>query len=191
MSDPDGVTSLLQHAHCSESAARDLIPLVYGELHRLAQRHMRAERAGHTLQPTALVHEAYLQLVNGGGGPWRDRTHFFATAAGIVRRILVEHARSRSSRKRGGGWQRVPLEPLEQGFAPADERVLLVDEVLRRLADVDPEKARLVELRFFGGLTNREVAAALGISLRSVVRSWAFARAWLTDALRGEDHDAH
>lgn len=184
MSQLTGVTLLLQRARRGEQVTDDLMPLIYEELHRLAQRHMRSERSGHTLQATALVHEAYLRLVGGDGGPWQDRAHFFAVAATVVRRILVEHARSRHSLKRGAGWRRLPLDAVGQGSAADDERVVRVDEALKRLAEVDAEKARLVELRFFAGLTTREIAEALGTSERTVARGWEFARAWLTRALR-------
>lgn len=183
------VTLLLQRARRGEAVAGELMPLIYDELHRLARRYMRSERSGHTLQATALVHEAYLELVGGRGGPWQDRAHFFAVAANVVRRILVEHARSRRSLKRGGGWQRVPIDALEHGESSADGNVLLVDEALQRLAALDAEKARLVELRFFGGLTNAEIAEAMGVSERTVARNWDFARAWLTRALREDSGD--
>ena len=188
MSPQNDVTLLLQRARRGEAVADELMPMIYDELHRLARRYMRSERAGHTLQATALVHEAYLQLV-GGEGPWQDRAHFFAVAAKVVRRILVEHARSRGSLKRGGGWQRVPIDAVEQGAASASGHVLLVEAALQRLAELDPENAKLVELRFFGGLTNAETAEAMGVSERTVARHWDFARAWLTRALREVDGD--
>lgn len=180
---PTEVTRLLQRARRGESVADELMPLIYRQLRQLARRWMQSERAGHTLQPTALVHEAWLQLVGSGDGAWQNRAHFFAAAAIVVRRILVEHARSRRSQKRGGGRQRVPLDGSEAAAAGVDEQVLRVDEALERLAALDPDKARLVELRFFAGLTNREIAEAMGISERTVARNWDFARAWLVRAL--------
>ena len=190
MPTPDDVTLLLRRARRGESVTGELMPLIYDELHRLARRHMRSERAGHTLQPTALVHEAYLRLVGSDNGPWQDRAHFFAVAANVVRRILVQHARARRSQKRGGDRQRVSLDEVQPAGAEiTNDRVLAVDEALERLAELDPAKARLVELRFFAGLTNAEIADATGVSERTVARGWDFARAWLSRALR-EDGDA-
>ena len=165
-------------------AAADLLPLVYDELRRLAARRLAQEQAGQTLEPTALVHEAYLRLV--GGGPprdWNGRGHFFAAAAEAMRRILVDAARRKLAGKRGANPRRQPLDGL---CAPGpDEELLALDEALRKLAAVDPPKARLVELRYFAGLTGEQAAAALGISPTTADRHWAYARAWLQAEVRG------
>ncbi len=164
------------------AAINDLMPLVYDELRSLAGRYLRDERSGHTLQATALVHEAYMRLVNGADRTWVNRAHFFATAATAIRRILIEHARRRGRLKRGGDARRVPLE----GTAVAiedDERLLELDEALNRLAEVDPRKARVVELRFFAGLMADEAAAVLGVSTVTVARDWRMARAWIRSQL--------
>ncbi len=162
-----------------DPAARDaLVPIVYDELHRLAHHYMRAERAGHTLQTTALVHEAYLRLVDVERMQWRDRAHFFAMAATMMRRILVDHARASARDKRGGG---VAMTSIDDGIAapPRDVDVIALDDALERLATIDQRQARLVELRYFGGLTIEEAAAALGVSAGTVKREWVIAKAWL------------
>jgi RNA polymerase sigma factor (TIGR02999 family) len=165
-------------------AAEQLLPLVYDELRRLAAARMAAEPAGHTLQPTALVHEAYLRLVGDGAGPgWNGRGHFFAAAAEAMRRILINRARDKNRVKRGGGRRRVDLDALsDPAAAPADD-LLDLDDALDALARSFPQAAELVKLRFFAGLTLDEAAAALGLAPRSADRQWAFARAWLFDAL--------
>ena len=159
-----------------------LIPIVYEELRRLAHHYMRGERAGHTLQTTALVNEAYLRLVDIERIEWRSRGHFFAMAATVMRRVLVDHARERARDKRGGGVVFTTLA--EQGItsSPAID-VLALDEALDRLADMDPQQARIVELRYFTGLTIEETAVALGISSATVKRDWTWARAWLYQRL--------
>lgn len=156
------------------------------ELHGIAARLLQAERTGHTLQPTALLHEAWLRLA-GARLPWRDRAHFVQAAASSMRRILVEHARARAAEKRGGGAQRVTLAPelLECAAGPGD--VVAVDEILRRLAALDPELGRIVELRVFGGLAHPEIAEVLHTSLRTVERGWRLARAFLQRELGGGD----
>lgn len=155
------------------------MPLVYAELRRLAGARLRGERADHTLQATAIVHEAYIRLVDQTRVEWRNRAHFFAIAARLIRRILVDHARRRQADKRGGGNVRVTLD--EQLVAPAmrDLDLVALDDAMRELAEMDPELAGLVELRFFGGLTIRETAESLGVSPATVKREWATARAWL------------
>jgi RNA polymerase sigma factor (TIGR02999 family) len=165
-------------------AAEQLLPLVYDELRRLAARKLAQEKPGHTLQATALVHEAYLRLVGGEKPPsFQDRAHFFAAAAGAMRRILVDNARRKLTRKRGGGRRRQALEAVA---APEpDAEVLALDEALDRLAAADPQKARLVELRYFAGLTGDQAAEVLGISPTTADRHWAFARAWLQAEVRG------
>ena len=175
-----GVTELLRRAGAGDRGALDrALPLVYDELRRLARRQLRREAEGHTLNTTALVHEAYIRLVDQTRAEWRDRAHFLAVASTAMRRVLVDHARRHHAAKRGNG-ARVPLEQLE-GLA-ADERVELLvalDEALVRLAALDPRQARVVECRFFGGLTEEETAEALGIGLRTAKRDWAKARSWL------------
>lgn len=160
-------------------AAEELAVLLYDELHEMARREMAGERSGHTLQPTALVNEAYLRLVTDKGAAFADRDSFFAAAATTIRRVLVEHARKRASQKRGGGRVRVPLEGLDVAEPLGDEDVLRLDDALARLAAVDPSKARLVELRFFGGLSMAELGKATGASESTVQRQWRLARAWL------------
>jgi RNA polymerase sigma factor (TIGR02999 family) len=165
-------------------AAADLLPLVYDELRKLAAARLAHEPAGHTLQPTALVHEAYLRLV-GDGQPrdWNGRGHFFAAAAEAMRRILVNRARDKHRLKRGGGRRRVNLDALSDPVAAPAADLLGLDDALGRLAGVNPRAAELVALRFFAGLTLHEAAAALGLPPRTADRLWAFARAWLADAL--------
>ena len=160
-------------------AASQLIPLVYGELHRLARNQMRHERSDHTLQATALVHEAYLRLVNQRERTWQNRAHFIGVAAQVMRRILVDYARARRTTKREGLLQRVPLEePLLFTEEQSDELVAL-NEAIERLTQIDARQSRVVELRFFGGLTVDETAEALGMSSKTVKRDWSVARAWL------------
>jgi RNA polymerase sigma factor (TIGR02999 family) len=179
------VTALLRAWARGERAALDeLLPLVYGELRRQAARCMRAQPAGHTLQPTALVHEAYLRLVDRGGtgAAWQDRSHFFAVAARVMRSILVDHARARRTAKRGGGAQALTLGAADAAGAAADHSevdVEALDEVLTRLAALDPRQARVVELRYFGGLSIEEAAEVLGVSHATVEREWKTARLWL------------
>ena len=182
------VTRLLRDAGAGDRGAADrLLPLVYDELRGLAARTMRGERVDHTLQPTALVHEAYLKLVDQRDANWNDRTHFVAVAATAFRRIVVDHARRRSSEKRGGGMRRAPTSELRGLTVEAPDEVLAIDEALSRLADLDARKARVVELRFFGGLELDEVAHVLSISRATVKRDWAAARAWLQTEIAGEE----
>ncbi len=156
-----------------------LVPLVYNELRRLAQRYMRQERPGQTLQATALVHEAFMRLA-GAGAPWKDHRHFLAIAARAMRQILVERARARGAQKRWGDLERVSLVESLAGGGPQDDAMLpALDEALERLERIDPEQARIVELRYFAGLTVEEAADALGISPATLKRRWALARAWL------------
>jgi RNA polymerase sigma factor (TIGR02999 family) len=174
------VTRLLDAAAAGDRrAAADLLPLVYDELRKLAAARMAAEAPGHTLDATALVHEAYLRLV--GDQRFDGRGHFFAVAAEAMRRILVERARHRARHKHGGGWKRVELGEVR---APTpDERLLALDEALTRLAVEDPDLARVVELRHFGGLGHEQIAAVLGMSVYEARQKWTYARAWLQDAL--------
>jgi len=182
------VTRLLDAAAAGDPrAAADLLPLVYDQLRKLAAARLASERAGHTLQPTALVHEAYLRLVGGQPGhDWNGRGHFFAAAAEAMRRILVESARRRAADKRGGGRARVSLAGADAGYAPADAELLAIDEALDRLAAEDPAAARFVQLRYFAGLTAEEAADALGLSRSVAYEHWAYARARLRCLLDGE-----
>ncbi len=180
------VTALLQAVGANqEGAAEQLFPLVYEELRRLAAQRLRGERSDHTLQATALVHEAYLKLVDQSSVEWRSRAHFLAIAAQAIRRILVDHARTKKRLKRGGGAERQLIdEAMVQVEARANGDLLTLDDALARLAADHPDKARIVELRFFGGLSNEEIAGLLDITTRTVERHWQFARAWLFRALQ-------
>ncbi|MBU6402351.1 MAG: sigma-70 family RNA polymerase sigma factor [Verrucomicrobia bacterium] len=169
-----------------ENSSERLLPLVYDELRRLAAAKMSRERDNQTLQPTALVHEAWLRLTVPGDVAWENRRHFFAAAAEAMRRILIERARRKARLRHGGGQHRVDLQEVNLAVATPDERVLLIDEALERLRAEDPDKARLVTMKFFGGLTNREVAETLGVTERTVERQWASAKAWLLHAIREE-----
>jgi RNA polymerase sigma factor (TIGR02999 family) len=179
------ITQVLQAIGRGESqASGDLLPLVYDELRKLAAVRMANEQAGQTLQATALVHEAWLRLVADGDRTWQNRAHFFGAAAEAMRRILIENARRKSRIKHGGGHERVNLEDLELAETSPDEKVLLIDEALQELQARDPERAQIVVLKFFGGLTNQEVAQSLGIGERTVERQWAYAKAWLFRKIR-------
>ena len=174
------VTRLLRDWSAGRAEARDeLVGLVYAPLRAIAERHLQKERNGHTLQPTALVNELYLRLVDQRSVEWNDRTHFFAVAAQVMRRILVDHARRRNSEKRGGGVVPLTIGAALDVAASENFDVIALDAALENLAAIYPEQARLVELRFYGGLTIDETAAALGISAATVSREWAMARAWL------------
>ena len=165
-------------------ASSELLPLVYDELRRLAAARMVQESASQTLQATALLHEAWLRLVGDGDRTWQNRAHFFGAAAEAMRRILVENARRKARLKRGGGLVRLDVADLELAATTPDEKVLLMDEALEKLAVEDPDKARLVVLKFFGGLTNQEVAEHLGVTERTVERQWAYARTWLFQCIQ-------
>jgi RNA polymerase sigma-70 factor, ECF subfamily len=180
---PDSVTELLQAwAHGDVRASDSLVRLVYDELRRQAQIALRREDPGHTLQPTALVHEAWLRLVGQRDARWESRTQFFAIAAQMMRRVLLDHARARQASKRGGGGVQVSLSDAdrstESGALEAVD-IIALDDALARLATIDPHKARLVELRYFVGLSIPEAAEALGVSTATVGRDWAIARMWL------------
>ena len=185
------VTTLLKAWSHGDAAALDrLTPLIYDELRHLAHRYMRLERAGHTLQTTALVNEAYLRLVDAKGIEWQDRVHFLAVSARIMRRILVDAARARASAKRGGDLARVdhsaPVD-FDQLAATGSDRAMdlcALDDALEALAQMDPRRAQVIELRFFGGLTVEETAEVLNISPQSVMRDWRLARTWLARELR-------
>ena len=180
------ITHLLHEWSAGDQRAlEELTPLVYEELRKQAARYLRRERQGHTLQTTALIHEAYIRLVDAQDVRWQGRAHFFAIAANLMRRILVDHARRRNADKRGGAQV---LLPLDEALAVADEMdvdLLEIDEALDRLAAIDAQQARVVELRFFSGLSVEEAAAVLGISAKTVKRDWAVARAWLRREIRG------
>jgi RNA polymerase sigma factor (TIGR02999 family) len=179
------VSRLLADWSKEDPAARDaLVAIVYKELQRLAHHYMQGERANHTLQTTALVNEAYLRLTDLTRMQWRDRAHFFAMAATLMRRVLVDHARDRARDKRGGGVVFTALED-EPMAAPSNIDALALDEALDRLAAIDPQHARIVELRYFAGLTIEETSEALRISPATVKRDWTWARAWLYHTLGG------
>lgn len=171
-------------------ASEELLPLVYDELRRLATSYVAGEAAGQTLQATALVHEAWLRLVHTEDRTWQNRTHFFRAAAQSMRRILVDRARRKLSLRRGGQFEQVPMEDTDIEAAVADDRILLVDQSLERMEREDPESARVIVLKFFGGLTNREVAENLGLTERSVERQWAYAKAALVDMVKQEQGEA-
>jgi RNA polymerase sigma factor (TIGR02999 family) len=167
-----------------ESARERLIPLLYGELHRLARRYMRQERPDHTLQATALVNEAYLRLIDVNHVEWQNRTHFLALAAQMMRRILIESARSRHREKRGGGAVRVNIDDLDELPQPPGHDLVALSDALSALAVLDERMSRVVELRFFGGLTVQETAEVLNVSPETVMRDWKTAKAWLLRELR-------
>jgi RNA polymerase sigma factor (TIGR02999 family) len=178
------VTALLDEWNRGDpDALQALLPIVYAELRRVAARQLRGERDGHTLQPTALVHEAYLRLTVQRQLEWQSRAHFFGVAAGVMRRILVDHARRHHARKRGNGLRPIPLDDALDVAAPADVPVLGLDQALTRLAQVDPQLAAIVELRTFGGLTIDEVAHVKSVSPSTAKREWRTAKAWLVREL--------
>ena len=180
---PKEVTRLLIDWGNGDQAALDeLIPLVYDELRRLARRYMRRESQDHTLQTSALVNEAYLRLVDQRSVQWQNRAHFFGVAAQMMRRILVDHARSRLRAKRGGGAQMVSLADEAVMYQEVAE-VIALDDALNNLAELDPRKSQIVEMKFFGGLTNEEVAEVLKVTTRTVEREWRKAKAWLHHAI--------
>jgi RNA polymerase sigma factor (TIGR02999 family) len=179
--DRSNITEMLhQWTRGKTEVMNDLLPMIYDELHKRAKAYLRRERQNHTLQPTALVHEAYLKLVDQRDDNWQSREHFFAIAAQAMRRILVDHARNRHRLKRGGSNEDLPLE--EALLAVADESnvdLIALDEAMAKLAEFDPQRERIVELRYFGGLTVDEAAKALGISRATAARDWQVAKAWL------------
>ena len=181
MESPEGVTQLLVDWSNGDQAALDkLMPVVYDELRRLASNYLRRERPGHTLQPTALVNEAYLRLVDQRKARWQNRAQFFGVAAQLMRRILVDHARVRQAQKRGGSdQQQLSLSHADRIMEKPEIDLLALHEALSDLNEIDPQQARIVELRFFGGLTIEETAEVIGISHATVERDWTLARAWL------------
>ena len=184
------ITQLLLAWSDGDKQALDrLVPLVYDELCRLAQNYMRRERAGQTLQTTALIHEAYLRLIDADQVQWRNRAHFFGIAARLMRQILVARARERGCQKRGGGAERVSLDEAMVIDERLDEDLVALDEALGELSQFDARMAQVVEMRFFGGLTEEEIAAALDVSTKTVRRDWRLARSWLRRKLSWERTD--
>jgi RNA polymerase sigma factor (TIGR02999 family) len=182
--DSHTITGLLDRWRRGDREAGDqLMELVYNELHRIAAREMRREHGEHTLQTTAIVHEAYLRISRSDPIDWRDRAHFFAVAAQQLRRVLVDHARRQRSEKRGGGTTLLSLQDFDGPAGIIDERVLAVNDALTRLESIDLRAAKVVELRFFGGLSEAEAAEALGVSVATLKRDWDFAKAWLAGQL--------
>jgi RNA polymerase sigma-70 factor, ECF subfamily len=174
------VTGLLRRwQQGDQDAVEELLPLIYGELRRIARRHLRGERDGHTLEATALVHEVYLRLSGGSEPRWNDRVHFYAVAAQMMRRVLVDHARSRGAAKRGGSVVKVSLDEARDPAVESGPDVVALDDALKSLEALDPRKSRIIELRFFGGLTLEETAAVVGLSVPTVVKETRLARAWL------------
>jgi RNA polymerase sigma factor (TIGR02999 family) len=192
MTHPDPETAgtatqlLLAFSGGDRKALDEMMPLVYDELHRLAEHYLNAEREGHTLQPTALVHEAYIRLINQRSVNWRNRAQFMGVAAGIMRRILINYARDRVAGKRGGdNREQISLSLVEASATSPEVELTDLEDALERLNAMDARKARVVELKFFGGLTMDEIAEVVGISRATVEREWSFARAWLFNALGG------
>ncbi|MCS7466726.1 sigma-70 family RNA polymerase sigma factor [Stieleria sp. ICT_E10.1] len=185
MTDVTKILSAIEQADPAASA--ELLPLVYDELRHLAARELSGDRSGHSIQPTALVHQAYVRLVDQTDQPlWNHRGHFYAAAAEAMRRILVEHARRKQTLKRGGDRMRVPLDANRVASSPQDPDILELDEALTRLAVERPKLAKLVSLRYFAGLTMDQTANALQVSRRTAERDWTYAKVWLLDAMRGE-----
>jgi RNA polymerase sigma factor (TIGR02999 family) len=176
---------LLDWGRKDKQALDQMLPVVYQELHRLASGYLSREAPGHTLQPTALVHEAYLRLVDQRRVDWRNRAQFLGVAASMMRRILLNHARDRAAGKRGANPERVSLSLVESPSGRSDVELIALEDALERLAGLDQRKSKVVELKFFGGLTIEEIAEVLQISPATVEREWAFSRAWLYDAIEG------
>ena len=182
---PGEVTFLLAELRQGNKEVENyLIPLVYDELRRIAARHLRREGGHNSLQPTALVHEAYLRLIKLDRIDWQSRSHFFAVSANLMRRILVDHARAYRAQKRGAGWETVTLEPSILAIKGSSPDVLAIDQALDRLAQLDQRQSKIVELRFFAGMTEEETGHVLGISVRTVKRDWQVAKAWLYHELK-------
>lgn len=184
--EPGAATALLNALGAGDERARDrMLPLIYDELRSLAARYLRRERPGHTLQPTALVHEAYVRLIDQRQVDWTNRAQFIGLAAVMMRRILVNHARDRIAAKRGGSAERVPLTIVAEQIGTPEVDLLGLHDALERLAALDARKSQIVELKFFGGLTMDEIAATVGVSRATVERDWTFARAWLYRTVSG------
>ena len=183
---PHEITQLLaEWSNGNQTALDKLYPLVYDELHKMANRYMKRERKDHTLQTTALINEAYVRMVDQKNVHWENRAHFFAISAQIMRRILIDHARRHHYAKRGGGALKVSLDETAIVAGNPASDMLLLDEALNRLAEMDPRRGQVVELRYFGGLNNEEIAGVLKISENTVTRDWNMARAWLYQELSG------
>ena len=181
------ITQVLQAIRSgNDHASEELLPLVYNELRHLAAARMAQESAGQTLQATALVHEAWLRMVGDGDRGWQNRAHFFGAASEAMRRILVENARHKSRIKRGGGQIRLDIADMDLVATTPDEKVLLINEALEQLLKQEPDKAKIVVMKFFGGMTNQEVAENLGVTERTVERQWAYAKAWLYQNIRNQ-----
>lgn len=182
--DSENVTQLLHDwSKGNQQALEELLPLIYNELRRLAHNFLYRERPGHTLQTTALVHEAYLKLIDQKDARWQNRSHFFAIAAQAMRRILIDSARRHAAMKRGGPQEKLSLDDAPDVSLEPNTRLLALDEALKELAEIDPEQGRIVELRYFGGLTIEETAEVMNSSPATVKREWSMARAWLHQAL--------
>jgi RNA polymerase sigma factor (TIGR02999 family) len=188
---PEEITELLQAWSKGEQAAFDqLAPIVYAELRRLARRYMAKERPGHTLQPTALVHEVYMRLTDFRDLTWKNRVHFFAISSQVMRHVLVDFARSRERRKRGGSARRLSLDECANLAADHDAALLALDDALNALASEDARKCRVVELKFFGGLSTSEIAESLRVSEETVLRDWKLAKLWLLREMSAEEPPA-
>lgn len=186
-SHPSQLTQLLKQMQRGDrQAAEQAVGLVYNELHKIAANHLRREGPGQTLVTTALINEAYMRLAGGSRYEIQNRGHFFAIASQQMRRILVDHARGKHAQRRGGGAIQVGLEEVRTGQEPPPVDLLMLDESLRELEKVEPRAAKVVELRYFGGYTDKEVVEAVGVSLATVRRDWEFARAWLFDRIKGD-----
>ena|SRR3984893_15901029 len=185
-SDQENVTRLLlEWSDGNQQALEEMLPLIYDELRHLAHNFLYRERPGHTLQTTALVHEAYLRLIDQRDARWQNRAHFFAIAAQAMRRILIDSARKHVAEKRGGGGEKLSLTEVASIFLEPDANLLALDEALNALAEIDPQQSRIIELRYFGGLTIEETAEVMKLSPATIKREWAMARAWLHQTLTG------
>ncbi len=183
MNAPDEVTQPKGKWSAPDYSAADLAPLVYDELRARAAAYLRRERADHTLQPTALVHEAYLEMVDQRHTDWKDRAHFAGVAARLMRRILVQHARDRNCQKRGGRWEKVYLDQTRELGTPEPPDLLALDEALQKFGQSYPRESSVVEMKFFAGMEAKEIAEVLSVSQKTVLRDWSFAKAWLSRAL--------
>ncbi len=187
----DEVTQLLlEWGDGDQQAQEKLLPLIYNELHRLAHNFLHHERPGHTLQTTALVHEAYLKLIGQRDVHWQNRAHFFAISAQAMRRILIDSARRHAAVKRGSAGEKLSLDEAAVISVEPDGTLLALDEALNKLAEIDPQQSRIIELRYFGGLTIEETAKVINLSPATIKREWAMARAWLYEAMTGDATDA-
>lgn len=185
-SDQENVTRLLlEWGNGNQQALEEMLPLIYDELRHLAHNFLYRERPGHTLQTTALVHEAYLRLIDQRDARWQNRAHFFAIAAQAMRRILIDSARKHVAEKRGGGGEKLSLAEVASISLEPDANLLALDEALNALAEIDPQQSRIIELRYFGGLTIEETAEVMKLSPATIKREWAMARAWLHQTLTG------